>query len=146
MILSDILAWYTRNSSQLNRIMRVSALIFMAISYKSMTFTLSVWCHPNKCILFVVSEMMPAVRLINALTRAERCEECTGCKSPRCGKCCQCEDNLVCLATVCTDGLNRHQRKAVLFKHGVFQEDVTTRTRLNVRLMEEVYLRAHKDA
>ena len=90
--------------------------------------------------------MNSAVRLINALTRAERCEDCSGCNSSRCDSCCQCEDGAICLATVCVDGLDKHQKKALRLKHIVFQEDEEQRTRINSELMNEVHLRAHKDS
>ena len=101
--------------------------------------------HSDICYTFF-SEMMLAVRLINALTRAERCEECTGCRTQRCGKCYLCEDGGICLATVCVDGLDKHQKKALRLKHAVFQEDETHRAMVNCRLMQAVYLRAHKDS
>ena len=90
--------------------------------------------------------MFSAIRLINALTGSERCEECAGCKGVRCGTCCQCEVGSVCLATICLDGLDRQQKKALRLKHKVYQEDEAKRIRTNNRLLQQVYLRAHRDA
>ena len=113
------------------------------IDYKHILIMVILICRLLTC--DAISDMMSAIRLINALTKADRCRECDGCNASPCGSCSQCEDNAICLATVCVDGLDRHQRKALRIKHAVYQEDEEQRNKTNDRLMREVYVRAHKN-